>query len=114
MAKQAPRRLSRARPRDPALPQQSRRLPRRSLGVGASYLGSGTADGLNGRQHHAQAEIDEVDACDGDRELSGENDTTVQQTVNEFYERDVDRRRLSHQDILPKRYAGHGPLARTR
>src|SRR5439155_1381253 len=96
-------------------PRRRRRPPpRRWREAAGSYVGSVSPDRIDARKHHAESEVNEIDAGDGDRHLSGEHDAAIQQTVDQLDQRDVQRRGLLGHDIPPKRYAGHGPLARTR
>src|SRR4051794_31130583 len=64
-----------------------------------------------------QADIDEVDPCDGERDVAGQDDALVQHAVDELDERHLLRKKRSLDNghaaapsSSAKLYGGHGPV----
>src|SRR5204863_243079 len=74
---------------------------------------AGAIHRVDGREDDVESQLDEVDARDGDRGRTSKNDTAFEKPVDDVYQRDLRRRKIVHESA-PKRYAGQGPLARTR
>src|SRR5207253_9468126 len=90
----------------------------RSVSCGAPLLLA--LERFDGGEYEVQAEVDEIDAGDGDRRVAGKHHAFVEQPIDELQQRGVGGRQFFHAGVAcsrgspPNRYAGQGPDRRTR